>query len=410
MLSQFLAELFPYQIFRSVFFRGAMGCLTSYFLIVFLMPFFINFLQKKRIISDFSKKNTGAPIMGGAMIIIAILISVILWVWMNVYIFACFGFLVSFGLIGLVDDYLKTRNYKKILEGKMKKKSYSGKTDGLNGSLKLGLEILFSALILGICIYYYQIPITNLQIPMVPISNWHPKMGVLFYFLFAIFVMVGCANAVNLMDGLDTLVTIPIINSFIFIAAVSYISGDMEWSQRLKILFISDLTKELSILGIIAVGSCIAFLKFNTPPAYIYMGDVGSLSLGALIGALFLFSKAELFLPIVGGVFVIAASSVIVQRIWFFVALKLRGREYAEKNRFFFRAPYHHHQQAAMDPENIGIRSIYANWLIKINFIPSMNIEKNFTKKEINSKVIWQNHIRSIWFVVIAFLIYFKVR
>ena len=412
MLSDLLTAIYPYQLFRSVFFRASMGFLTAYFLTTILMPFFIDILKKKKIVSDFSneKNKPAIPIMGGVIIITSLLLSTFLWVWMNFYIIACICFLVGFALIGFMDDYFKVQNYKKILQKKTNKKNYSNKADGISGRLRIALEFGLTAIIFGFCIYFYQTPNPQLQIPMIPIKNWHPTLSYGIYFLLVIFVVVGCANAVNLMDGLDTLVSIPIINSLLFIAAVSYIAGDMEWANRLKIIFVAEEIKELSIFSIIIIGSCIAFLKYNTPPAYIYMGDVGSLSLGATISVLFLFAKAELFLPIVGGVFVIAAFSVIVQRVWFFFALKLRGREYAKKNRFFFRAPYHHHQQAAMTKDTLEIRSIYQGWLKKISFKPQYNIEKQFTKKEIDSKVIWQNHIRSIWFLVIAFLIYFKIR
>jgi phospho-N-acetylmuramoyl-pentapeptide-transferase len=411
MIANLLAELYPYQIFRSVFFRAAMGFLTAYFLTTAFMPLFISYLQRNFFVADIPIENKKpTPIMGGIIIVISLVVSTLLWVWVNFYIIACLCFLVGFALIGFVDDYLKVKNYKKILAGASKKKSYSNKTDGMSGSLRLLLEFAITAAILGCTIYFYQTPSTSLQIPMVPLKNWHPALPYTVYFLLVCFMIVGCANAVNLMDGLDTLVSIPIVNSLIFIAAVSYIVGDIEWANRLKIYFLSEDLKELSIFSIIMVGGCVAFLKYNTPPAYIYMGDVGSLGLGAAISALFLFTKAELFLPIVGGVFVIAAFSVIVQRVWFFFALKLRGRKYAEKNRFFFRAPYHHHQQAAMDPDPMGIRSIYQGWLKKLRITSNYNLEKNFTKKEIDSKVIWQNHIRSIWFLVIAFLIYFKIR
>ncbi len=412
MLSDLLTQFYPYQIFRSVFFRASMGFLTAYFLTNLLMPAFITYLHKKNYVSNFStkKNNAAVPIMGGIVIVISLVISTLLWVWINFYIVACLLFLLGFASIGFADDYLKVKNYKKVMKGQAKKKNYSDKSDGMSAKLRLLLEILLSAAILGYTIYFYQTPSATLQIPTIPIKNWHPSLPYIIYFLLSIFVVVGCANAVNLMDGLDTLVSVPIINSVLFIAAVSYIVGDIEWASKLKIFFLSESLKELSIFSIIMAGGCVAFLKYNTPPAYIYMGDVGSLSLGATISALFLFAKAELFLPIVGGVFVIAASSVIVQKLWFFFSLHLKGRTYAEKNRFFFRAPYHHHQQAAMAPSELDIRSIYQGWLKKIGFMPRHNFYKDFTKKEIDSKIIWQNHIRSIWFLVIAFLIYFKVR
>ena len=397
MLAQLLHEIYAYQIYQSVFFRASMGFLTSYFLTSILMPPFIAYMYKKEYVSDLpdgSASSSQVPIMGGAVIIFSLVVSTFLWAWANVYVISSIVFLVCFGLIGLSDDCIKIKNNKKIRAGLLKKKNYSDKSDGISGKLRIILEIVITASILGVTIYFYQIPSFDLQIPMVPIKNWHPTIPEGIYFLMAIFIVVGCANAVNLLDGLDSLVSVSIINTLLFIGSVSYIAGDMEWSEKLKIVFISEDLKELSIFSVIVVGGAIAFLKYNSPPAYIYMGDIGSLGLGATISVLFLFTKAELFLPIVGGTFVIAAFSVIVQRLWFFVVLKIKGREYATKNRFFYKAPYHHHQQAAMSFQEKDIRSVYHSWLEKLKLIPKHQFYKNHSKDKINSKVIWQNHIK----------------
>lgn len=409
MISNILYQIYPYQIFNSVFFRASMGFLTAYFITSLCIPPFIVYLHKKNFISDFNSKNK-VPIMGGAVMVVAILIATILWIWSNHYVIASLAILLSFSAIGFVDDLVKVINHKKINEDISKKKKYSAKTDGISGTLKIILEILVTFVILVVTIYYFSSPSLNLQIPFVPIKNWHPSLPTAVYLLLAIFIVVGCANAVNLLDGLDSLVSIPIINSLLFVSAVTYIAGDSEWSSKLKIFFISTEIKELSIFSVIIVGSCIAFLKYNSPPAYIYMGDVGSLGLGAATGILFLFTKAELFLPIIGGTFVIAAFSVIVQRVWFFILLKLKGREYASKNRFFFRAPYHHHQQVAMSSQDNGINSVYSKLLSKFWFKSKYQFYKDYSKSKIDSKVIWQNHIKAVWFMVIAFLIYFKIR
>ena len=368
MISDLFYQLYPYQIFRSVFFRASMGFLTAYFLTSILLPPFITYLHKKNFISDFSSSSTSSkvPIMGGVIIIFSITVATVLWVWSNVYIFSILAFLVSFSLIGFADDYIKIRNYKKIESGIGEKKNYSDKSDGISGKIRLLLEIIIAFIILGVSLYFYNLPSTSLQIPMVPLKNWHPILAEWLYLILAVVVVVGCANAVNLLDGLDSLVSIPIINSLLFVGAVTYIAGDLDWSSKLKIAYISSNIKEVSIFTVIMVGSCIAFLKYNSPPAYIYMGDVGSLGLGAATGALFLYAKAELFLPIIGGAFVVAAFSVIMQRLWFFVILKFKGRDYAKKNRFFFRAPYHHHQQAVMSSYNNEINSVYHKLLNKI--------------------------------------------
>ena len=268
MLAKILHELYVYQIFQSVFFRASMGFLTSYFLTSILMPPFIAYMSKKECVSDLSDSSSSSsqvPIMGGAVIIFSLVVSTFLWAWANVYVISSIAFLVCFGLIGLSDDLMKIKNNKKIRAGLLKKKKYSDKSDGVSGKLRIILEIVITASILGVTIYFYQIPSFDLQMPMVPIKNWNPTIPAWTYFLMAIFIIVGCANAVNLLDGLDSLVSVSIINTLLFIGSVSYIAGDMEWSEKLKIIFISEDLKELSIFSVIVVGGAIAFLKYNSP-------------------------------------------------------------------------------------------------------------------------------------------------
>ena len=209
MLAQLLHEIYAYQIYQSVFFRASMGFLTSYFLTSILMPPFIAYMYKKEYVSDLpdgSASSSQVPIMGGAVIIFSLVVSTFLWAWANVYVISSIVFLVCFGLIGLSDDCIKIKNNKKIRAGLLKKKNYSDKSDGISGKLRIILEIVITASILGVTIYFYQIPSFDLQIPMVPIKNWHPTIPEGIYFLMAIFIVVGCANAVNLLDGLDSLV------------------------------------------------------------------------------------------------------------------------------------------------------------------------------------------------------------
>ncbi|MBT4286095.1 MAG: hypothetical protein HOD92_02070 [Deltaproteobacteria bacterium] len=220
------------------------------------------------------------------------------------------------------------------------------------------------------------------------------------------------ANAVNLTDGLDSLAAVPIITCSVFIASAAYIAGDPEWSERLRISFITSDIKEVTIFAIAIIAACIAFLKFNSPPASIYMGDIGSLGFGASICTMFIFVRSEFYLPIVGWVFVLAAVSSIIQRIWFKVAMWKKGRNWAEKNRFFYKAPYHHHLQEMMEyrEEKPDIRSIWHECMIKIGMGHISDENKYKQRDHINNKVIWTHHLRAVSLLVIAMVIYFKLR
>lgn len=417
MLAELLSNLFQYQIFRSVLFRGGMGYLTAYFLVSYFMPMVIRKFRKSGITSDFRRGDSddgpyqgATPIMGGVVLIPSVIIAIVLWAWLNVYIIALLILITAYGLIGFADDYAKVRNKLKVEAGVLEKKSYSDKADGISGKLRLGLEALVTLIVLGLMLYITGHLDGRMQIPGVPLKNFLPILPAWLYLIFAVFVVVGGANAVNLTDGLDSLATVPILTSSLFIAAAAYIGGDVELSSKLKLMFLTNEAKEVTIFAMTMIGTGIAFLKFNSPPASIYMGDVGSLGLGAAVAGMFVFIKAEFYLPIVGGIFVVAAISAIVQRVWFKVLLKLKGREYAEKHRFFYRAPYHHHQQALITYNDSEIKSVYHQLLKKLNLKKISDADKYMKPHEVNNKVIWHNHIKAIWFLVIALIIYFKVR
>ncbi len=271
---------------------------------------------------------------------------------------------------------------------------------------------MISFIVIGATYWIFDGINGQVHIPMIPMKNWFPEIPAVVFIPLSMIIIVGGANAVNLTDGLDSLATVPIITCSVFIAGAAYLAGDMEWSDRLKLLYISDEIKEVSIFAIAIIAACLAFLNFNSPPASIYMGDVGSLGLGSAVCAMFIFVKAELYLPIVGGTFVIAALSAILQRIWFKLALWKKGREWAERNRFFYRAPYHHHQQSLLtySSEQPEINSVWHNFLMKIG-IGQVPVEDQYRNRDdINNKVIWKNHLRAMALLVIAAMIYFKVR
>ncbi len=419
MLADLLYFIFPYQIFRSVFFRSGLTFLTTYYLISIVLPYIIRIFRHKDITSDFTKRDTptgpyvgATPIMGGIILIPAIVISTLLWANINQFTIALLIILSSYAIIGLVDDIVKVVHKRRIDSGIENKKSFADKADGISGRVRLFLEFLIAIIVVGMFYWFFEGMDGRIHIPMVPMKKWFPEMNIMIFIPFIVLIIVVGANAVNLTDGLDSLATVPIMTCSIFIAAAAILSGDAEWSERLKMLYISDDIKEVSVFAVSIIAACTAFLKFNSPPASIYMGDVGSLGLGAAVCTMFVIIKVELYLPIVGGTFVLAALSSIIQRVWFKIALIKNGREWAEKHRFFYKAPYHHHQQALLtyheqEPE---IKSVWHECLKKFGLGKIPDEDKYLKSEHINNKVIWKNHLRAVSLLVIAAMIYFKIR
>jgi len=419
MLADLLYYFLPYQIFKSVVFRGSLTFLTTYFLVSLLIPGMIRLFRRKGITSDFTKnQNTtgpymgATPIMGGIVFIPVILFSTMLWAWINQFTLALIFIITTFAIIGGIDDFAKVIHKKRVESGQSKKKSYTEKADGIRGDVRLALEFIISLFVVGMLYWSYDGLNGQMYIPMIPVKIFILELPAIVFIPFAACIIVGGANAVNLSDGLDSLATVPIVTCTVFVAAAAYLAGDLEWSERLKLLYISNETKEVAVFALSIIAACAAFLKFNSPPASIYMGDIGSLGLGSAVCAMFVFVKAELFLPIIGGTFVVAAVSVIIQMFWFKIALRKKGRKWAEKNRFFYRAPYHHHQQQMITyrRSNTGIVSVWHNFLIKYGFAKIPDEDKYMNAEHVNNKVIWKSHIRAIALLVIGAMIYFKVR
>ncbi|MBF0239210.1 MAG: phospho-N-acetylmuramoyl-pentapeptide-transferase [SAR324 cluster bacterium] len=418
MLANFLYSIWQYQIFKSVLFRGGMTFLTAYLIISWLMPRTIRWFRKKGITSDFSaadmesKPYSGAtPIMGGGVLIIAICLSVGFWCQMNQFVVALMTIMVAFGVIGAIDDVAKVLHKRRVESGQEKRKFYSEKADGISGRVRLGAE--FGIALLVVMILYVYIDIDgHLVVPFVPLKDWYPYLHKYLFIPFMLFIIVGGANAVNLTDGMDSLATVPLMTCALFIGAVAYIGGEPEWAFRLKIPLLSPEVKELTVIAMAILSAGFSFLRFNAPPASIYMGDLGALALGSLVSTMFIFVKAELFLPIVGGVFVFSALSSVIQRTFFKIMLRWKGRQYAETHRFFLRSPYHHHLQKlwTYSEQKQEIESVWLKILQKIGFPPIPDEEKLLHPHEVNSRVIWLMHLKSIWLFVIAIIVYFKIR
>ncbi|MGD9949335.1 MAG: phospho-N-acetylmuramoyl-pentapeptide-transferase [Desulfobulbus sp.] len=324
LLYPFHTELSWLNVFRYITFRS-IGCAVTAFLIVVLLgPRFIAWLQKKhygQVIRDdgpeshFSKK--GVPTMGGMLILAAMTGSVLLWtdlksglVWLLI------GISLFFGFIGSMDDIKKIRK---------------GNSRGLTAREKLVLQV-FGALVVGIFLLLSPGYDGVLSLPF--FKSFHPNLG-WWYVPFAVVVVVGASNAVNLTDGLDGLATGPIVITASTYLIFSYVAGNAVVASYLQIPFVSG-AGEVTIYCASIVGACLGFLWFNCYPAEIFMGDVGSLSLGGTLGVISIITKQEFLLVIVGGIFVMEALSVILQVGYF----KMTGGK-----RIFLMAPFHHHYE-----------------------------------------------------------------
>lgn len=315
-----------FNLFRYLTFRTG-GALLTALLISFLYgPRFIKWLKSKQgagqpIREDGPESHLltkkGTPTMGGGLILLALSVSTLLWANLNdIYVWVVMWVTLGFGAIGAYDDYLK-----------LTKRN----TKGLSGKKKLILQALIS----GVAAY-----IINLQmIPDLASSLSIPFFKSLlldlgwFYIPFAIFVVVGASNAVNLTDGLDGLAIGPVMIASACFALISYLVGNQVFANYLQVLYVPGVG-ELAVFCGALIGAGLGFLWYNAPPAMVFMGDTGSLSVGGALGTISVATKHEIVLAIVGGLFVVEAVSVMLQVGYF----KLTGGK-----RIFLMAPIHHH-------------------------------------------------------------------
>ncbi|MDH4224893.1 MAG: phospho-N-acetylmuramoyl-pentapeptide-transferase [Deltaproteobacteria bacterium] len=418
MVSDLLYDIWPYQMFKSVLFRGGMAFLTTYWIIVALMPSMIYRFRRKGITADFmpapqeARPYTGAkPIMGGILLLFAITASTLFWVQVNQFVLALLIIMISFGAIGAWDDVVKIKNRRQVEKGLAEKKSYTDKADGISGTTRLLMEILV-ALVVVMGLYRLVDIDGHMVVPFTPTGWWYPYLPKLLFVPFMVLIIVAGANAVNLTDGMDSLATVPILTTTLFVAAVAYVGGEPEFAARLRLPVLPPALKEMVPFAAAILAAGLAFLRFNSPPAMIIMGDLGALALGSTISAMFIFMKVELFLPLVGGVFVLTTLSTIIQRLFFKGMLKWKGREVAEKVRFFYRAPYHHHLQALWTFKEGGnpITSVWVEIQKKIGIKPPSYHDQLIRREDADHRVIWRLHMLSIWLLVLTLVIYFKVR
>lgn len=418
MLSDLFYTLRPYQIFKSVFFRSGMAFMTTYLLIVLFMPYLIRYFRRRGVTADFAPEASaqhpysgGKPIMGGGVLILMILVSLVLWVQFNQFIVALTVIMMAFGGIGAMDDLMKVRRLRRIQGGQEHHKSYTDKADGISGPLRLFLEFLVAAVVV-VGLYRFVEIDGHVVIPFVPLDWFYPYLPKQVFVPFMVLIIVAGANSVNLTDGMDSLATVPILTCTLFVAAVAYVGSDPDLSQRLRVPRLSGELKEIVIFAAAVISAGLAFLRFNAPPAMITLGDLGALALGSTFSAMFIFTKVELFLPIVGGVFVLTTLSTIIQRGFFKLMAAWKGREVAQRYRFFYKAPYHHHLQSlwtySEDPRKV--ESAWVNIQKKFGLNPPDVEDQLMRNEDVNSRVIWRLHMVSIWLFVLGLVVYFKVR
>ncbi|MGZ3654119.1 MAG: phospho-N-acetylmuramoyl-pentapeptide-transferase [Bdellovibrionota bacterium] len=344
----FLHFLYPlagqiglFNVFRYITFRSLGAAVTSLLLSLALGPLLINWLktlQMRQVVRTDGPqthlKKSGTPTMGGVLILFALMSSLILWVDIhNVSVWIVAFVTVAYGVIGFVDDY------RKVVKKNPK---------GLSARQKMFWQILVAGIASYLFLHYTHVK-SDLHVPF--FKNFVIDLG-WFYVPFAMCVIVGASNAVNLTDGLDGLAIGPVITTAGTFMLLAYVAGHIKIADYLEIPYVAG-SGELSVFAAAMAAAGLGFLWFNSHPAQVFMGDVGSLSLGGAIGSLAVVTKNEILLCIVGGVFVVEAMSVMIQ----VASFKTRGK------RVFRMAPLHHHFELKGWPEP---KVIVRFWIISI--------------------------------------------
>ncbi len=336
-------DLILFNVFRYITFRTIMATLTALMISFLLGRPLIDYLREfqigQMIREDGPKSHlnkSGTPTMGGVLILFAMTISCLLWTRLdNIYFYIVLGVTLSYGGIGFLDDYLK-----------IVRKSHKG----LSPKQKFGLQLIIGAVV-GLALWLDPIFKTTLAVPF--FKNVNPDLGI-WYIPFAALVIAGASNAVNLTDGLDGLAIGPVMICAATYLLFAYIAGHLKLSHYLQVAYVPG-SGELCVMCGAMLGAGMGFLWYNAYPAEVFMGDVGSLSLGGLLGAVAVVTKHEILLAIAGGVFVIETISVILQ----VASFKTTGK------RIFNMAPIHHHFELKGWPEP---KVIVRFWIISIVF------------------------------------------
>jgi phospho-N-acetylmuramoyl-pentapeptide-transferase len=340
LLAEWLGFPGALNLLRYLSFRSGAAIVTALLIGLVIGPKFILMLRmrqgKGQPIRDDGPQShlakRGTPTMGGLMILISLTISSLLWMDLgNSFVWACLFVTLGFAAIGFMDDLDKVR-----------KASHHG----VSGKVRLLLEFLIA----GIAVFLIvERTGTELYLPF--LNEVSIELGPL-YFVFAMVLIVGFGNAVNLTDGLDGLATFPVIMASLTFLVIVYLTGNARFSDYLGIAYVPG-AGELAIFCAAIIGAGLAFLWFNAPPAAVFMGDTGSLALGGALATVAVTANHELVLFVVGGLFVVEAASVIIQVFWY----KRTGK------RVFRMAPIHHHFEQLGWPES---QVVIRFWIVSI--------------------------------------------
>ncbi len=339
-----------FNLFSYITFRAAMAAITAMIISFFIGPLIIKILRKNQIgetIRDDGPKShqskKGTPTMGGIIILFSVLLPTLLWADLsNVYILLILFATLWMSGIGFIDDYLKVvKKFKK----------------GLIARYKMIGQII-AGLIVGSTIYFLpQFSEFNTIVSIPFLKNMYIDLGI-FYIPFVVFVITGTSNAVNLTDGLDGLAAGLMGIAALSLALISYVSGRIDFSNYLNTIYLEG-SGELTVFCLALTGGLLGFLWYNSKPAQVFMGDIGSLGMGGAIGTLAILLRKEILFALLGGVFVVEALSVMIQVSYFKYTKKRTG----EGKRIFKMAPLHHHYELnGMPEEKIVIRF----WIVGI--------------------------------------------
>ncbi|CAI8305771.1 MAG: Phospho-N-acetylmuramoyl-pentapeptide-transferase [Gammaproteobacteria bacterium] len=356
-LFEYLTQYYSgFDVFRYLTLRIILSALTALTISLIIGPIIINYLISKKLYQSIREdgpkshidEKSKTPSMGGVIIIFSIIISSLLWGDIfNEYIWILSFVLLTFGMIGFYDDYQKFIN---------------SSSDGISGKTKLIFQIALS----GIVAYYIFITSTNpteLSLTMPFLKNFSLYLGILFI-PWTILVIIGSSNAVNLTDGLDGLAILPCILIAAAFVLFAYVEGNFNIANYLLIPYLPGVS-EIAIFSSAVVGSGLGFLWYNSYPAQVFMGDVGSLSLGAVLATIAVLLRLEIVYALMGGVFVMEALSVMIQ----VTSYKLF------KKRVFRMSPIHHHFELKGWPEpKIIVRFWIITFILVLIALASLKI------------------------------------
>ncbi|NIZ47510.1 phospho-N-acetylmuramoyl-pentapeptide-transferase [Entomospira nematocerorum] len=337
----FLQDFTPLRVLSYISFRGVLAAITALLISFIVSPSIIRALKQFKLGQSVREDGpqdhlikSGTPTMGGVIMIVSVTLSTLIWQrFDNFYTWLVLFALIGFGVLGFIDDYLKIK---------------LRNSDGVSAKMKMIIQLTLSLIIFALLKAHVMMHINS---PEINIHQYFSLIYIPFlkeaiidlgwiYFPLVVVILIGASNATNLTDGLDGLLTGLLIFAFGAFMIIAYVSGRADFAKYLNIPYIMG-SSELVIPAMAIIGACIGFLWYNSHPAEIFMGDVGSLAFGATLGVFSIILKKEILLILIGGVFVLEALSVMLQVGYF----RYTKKRYGTGKRIFRMAPLHHHYE-----------------------------------------------------------------